>query len=58
MKYLSLTVILGFAMAFSSVAQTVDYKSRIQLINKNIYDKLHVHSQTEAVAKAIKDRLI
>jgi DNA-binding NarL/FixJ family response regulator len=25
---------------------------------KNIYDKLHVHSQTEAVAKAIKERLI
>ena len=41
MKYLSLTVILGFAMAFNSVAQTVDYKSRIQLINKNIYDKLY-----------------
>jgi DNA-binding NarL/FixJ family response regulator len=25
---------------------------------KNIYDKLHVHSQSEAVAKAIKERLI
>jgi DNA-binding NarL/FixJ family response regulator len=25
---------------------------------KNIYDKLHVHSQTEAVAKAIKERLV
>ena len=25
---------------------------------KNIYDKLHVHSQSEAVAKAIKDRLV
>ena len=25
---------------------------------KRIYDKLHVHSQTEAVSKAIKDRLV
>jgi DNA-binding NarL/FixJ family response regulator len=25
---------------------------------KNIYDKLHVHSQTEAVAKALKEKLI
>jgi DNA-binding NarL/FixJ family response regulator len=25
---------------------------------KNIYDKLHVHSQTEAVSKAIKERLV
>ncbi len=25
---------------------------------KNIYDKLHVNSQTEAVSKAIKDRLV
>ena len=25
---------------------------------KNIYDKLHVHSQSEAVAKAIRERLI
>jgi DNA-binding NarL/FixJ family response regulator len=25
---------------------------------KNIYDKLHVHSQTEAVSKAIRERLI
>ena len=25
---------------------------------KNIYDKLHVHSQSEAVAKAIKERLV
>jgi Response regulator containing a CheY-like receiver domain and an HTH DNA-binding domain len=25
---------------------------------KKIYDKLHVHSATEAVSKAIKDRLI
>jgi DNA-binding NarL/FixJ family response regulator len=25
---------------------------------KNIYDKLHVHSQTEAVSKAIRERLV
>ena len=25
---------------------------------KNIYDKLHVHSQSEAVAKALKERLV
>lgn len=25
---------------------------------KNIYDKLHVHSQTEAVSKAIKEKLV
>jgi len=25
---------------------------------KKIYDKLHVHSATEAVSKAIKDRLV
>jgi len=25
---------------------------------KNIYDKLHVHSQTEAVSRAIKERLV
>ena len=25
---------------------------------KNVYDKLHVHSQSEAVAKAIKERLV
>jgi DNA-binding NarL/FixJ family response regulator len=25
---------------------------------KNIYEKLHVHSQTEAVSKAIKERLV
>jgi uncharacterized protein YyaL (SSP411 family) len=41
MKHLLLTIILGFAMAFSSVAQTVDYTSRIQTINKNIYDKFY-----------------
>ena len=25
---------------------------------KKVYDKLHVHSQTEAVAKALKERLV
>ncbi|MGZ8524361.1 MAG: response regulator transcription factor [Chitinophagaceae bacterium] len=25
---------------------------------KNIYDKLHVHSATQAVSKAIKDKLV
>jgi DNA-binding CsgD family transcriptional regulator len=25
---------------------------------RNIYDKLHVHSKSEAVAKALKNRLI
>jgi hypothetical protein len=38
MKCLPLTIILGFAMGFSSVAQTIDYKSRIETINKNIYN--------------------
>ena len=25
---------------------------------KNIYDKLHVHSQTEALSKAFKEKLV
>lgn len=41
MKYLPLSIILGFAMGFSSVAQTVDYKSRIETINKNIYNDFY-----------------
>jgi hypothetical protein len=37
MKRISLLMVLGCAMAISAAAQTIDYKSRIALINKNIY---------------------
>jgi len=41
MKKISLTVVLGIAMAYCAVAQPVDYKARVQQINKNIYQTFY-----------------
>ncbi|OOQ56668.1 glycoside hydrolase family 76 protein [Mucilaginibacter pedocola] len=41
MKKLSFLMVLGCAMAFKAVAQTPDYKERISIINKNIYQTFY-----------------
>jgi rhamnogalacturonyl hydrolase YesR len=41
MKKISLLMVLGCAMVFSAVAQTPNYKERISLINKNIYQTFY-----------------
>jgi DNA-binding NarL/FixJ family response regulator len=44
---------------FPSAAEVLGVKySTIKFHVKNIYDKLQVHSRSEAVAKALRDRLI
>ncbi|RFZ85071.1 glycoside hydrolase [Mucilaginibacter terrenus] len=41
MKKLSLTALLCGAIALSAIAQTTNYNSRVQALNKNIYSKLY-----------------
>ena len=41
MRKLSFTMVLGLAMAFNAAAQSIDYKSRIQQINNNIYQTFY-----------------
>ena len=56
------TAILQFLVnGFSYKMIAADLKISIDTVRfhiKKIYDKLHVHSATEAVSKAIKDRLV
>jgi rhamnogalacturonyl hydrolase YesR len=41
MKKISLLMVLGCAMAFCAAAQTPNYKERISIINKNIYQTFY-----------------
>jgi hypothetical protein len=41
MKKISLLMVLGCAMAFSAAAQTINYKERISVIHKNIYQTFY-----------------
>ena len=45
----------SYKMISSALSMTID---GVRFHIKKIYDKLHVHSATEAVAKAIRDRLV
>ena len=50
-------LVSGKSYKMIAVALNISFQT-VKTHLKNIYDKLHVHSQSEAVAKAIKERLI